>query len=157
MVIVYIYKPVGAAPWRQCFAKAGGSTMFCTIWYILLYLDRLLVVLIEGELLCRDSSITVAGFDVIPLQALKILSTPCCFHIGCVGTLVGIFLQEIGMEINSAFNENLCTWESIDTDRRDGNCSYIQAGRGCATEAVHCKGRRQYHVLYCMVHIVVSR
>jgi hypothetical protein len=60
--------------------------MFCIVWYILLYLDRMLVVLIEGELLCRDSGITVAGFNGIPLQALKILSTPCCSHIGCVGT-----------------------------------------------------------------------
>jgi hypothetical protein len=38
------------------------------VWYILLYLDRLLVVLIEGELLCGDSGIMVAGFNVIPPQ-----------------------------------------------------------------------------------------
>jgi hypothetical protein len=57
-------------------------TIFCILWYILLYLDRLLVILIEGELLWGDSGITVAGFDVIPPQALKKLSTPCCSHIG---------------------------------------------------------------------------
>jgi hypothetical protein len=46
--------------------------MFCIVWYILLYLDRLLVVLTEGELLHRDPGITVAGLDVIPPQELKI-------------------------------------------------------------------------------------
>jgi hypothetical protein len=51
-----------------------------------LYLDRLLVVLIEGELHCGGSGIIVAGFNVIPPQALKILSTPCCSHIGYAGT-----------------------------------------------------------------------
>ncbi len=76
--------PIGAAPRKQCFATAKGSTIFCIVWYILLYLDRLLVVLIEGELLSGDSDVTVAGFDVIPPQALKILSTPCCCHIGYV-------------------------------------------------------------------------
>ena len=39
-------------------------TIFCIVWYISLYLDRLLVILIEGELLWGDSGITVAGFDV---------------------------------------------------------------------------------------------
>jgi hypothetical protein len=29
------------------------------------------------------------------------------------------------MGINFAFNENLHTWESIDTDGRDGNCLYM--------------------------------
>jgi hypothetical protein len=33
---------------------------------------------------------------------------------------------------------------------------YVQAGKSCAIEAVLCHGRRQYHILYCMVHIVVS-
>ena len=41
---------------------------------------------IEGELLRGDSDITVAGFDVRPLQALKILSTPCCSQIGYADT-----------------------------------------------------------------------
>ncbi len=77
-------KLIRAAPWKQCFATAKGSTIFCIVWYILLYLDRLLVVLIEEELLSKDSGIMVAGFDVIPLQALQILSTPCCSHIGYV-------------------------------------------------------------------------
>ncbi len=54
------------------------------VWYILLYLDRLLVILIKGELLWGDSSITVTGFNVIPPQALKNLSTPCCYHIDYV-------------------------------------------------------------------------
>ena len=49
MVIVYYSdKPVGAAPQKQCFTIAGGSTIFCIVWYISLYLDRLLVVLIKG-------------------------------------------------------------------------------------------------------------
>ncbi len=64
---------------------------------------------IEGELLPGDSIITVAGFDVIPLQALKILPPPCCSHMGYVGTKVGTFLTEIDVGIDSAFNENLCT------------------------------------------------
>jgi hypothetical protein len=74
-------------PRKQCLVKAeaGGSTIiFCIVWYILLYLDRLLVILIEGELLWGDSGIAVAGFDVIPPQALKNLSTSCCSHIGYV-------------------------------------------------------------------------
>jgi hypothetical protein len=54
--------------------------------------SRLLVVLIEGESLHGDSSNTVAGFNVIPPQALKILSTPFYSHIGYVGTWVGTFL-----------------------------------------------------------------
>jgi hypothetical protein len=60
--------------WRQYHVLYGR--------YILLYLDRLLVVLIEGEWLCRGNSITAAGIDVIPPQVWKILSTPCCSHIG---------------------------------------------------------------------------
>jgi hypothetical protein len=63
--------------------------------HIVVSLDRLLVVLIDGESLCKDSGITVAGFDVIPLQALKTLSTPCCSYKGYVGTQIGTFLQEI--------------------------------------------------------------
>jgi hypothetical protein len=51
---------------------------------MLLYLDRLLVILLEGELLWGDSSIMVTGFNVIPLQALRNLSTPCCSHIDYV-------------------------------------------------------------------------
>jgi hypothetical protein len=52
------------------------------------------VVLIEGESLSRDSSITVAGFDVILPQALKILSTPCCSHIGYVlGRYIGRYVS----------------------------------------------------------------
>ncbi len=61
-----------------------STIIFCIVWYISLYLDRLLVILIEGELLWGDSGIKVAGFDVIPLQVLKNLSTPCCSHIGYV-------------------------------------------------------------------------
>ncbi len=80
--LIVEHKPIGATPRKQCIATAGGSTIFCIVWYILLYLDRLQVVLIEGGLLHGDSSITVAGFDVIPPQALKIPSTPCCSHIG---------------------------------------------------------------------------
>jgi hypothetical protein len=71
---------------------AGGSTIFCIVWYISLCLDRLLVVLIEGESLHGDSGTTVVKFDVIPPQVLIILSTPCCSHIGYVGTYVGMFL-----------------------------------------------------------------
>jgi hypothetical protein len=32
-----------------------------------------------------------------------------------------MFLQEIDMGINPAFNENLCTWELINTGGRDAN------------------------------------
>jgi hypothetical protein len=71
-------------------------------------------------LLRGDSGITVAGFNVIPLQALKILSTPCCSHIGYVDTKVGMFLGEINVGINSVFNEKLRMWESIDMDGQDG-------------------------------------
>jgi hypothetical protein len=54
--------------------------------HIVVSRDRLLVVLIEGESHRGDSGITVGGFDVIPPQALKILSTLCCSHRGYVGT-----------------------------------------------------------------------
>jgi hypothetical protein len=69
----YIFSPLRQAD-RGCATEAvlchgrGRSIIFCIIWYISLYLDRLLVVLIEGELLWGDSGITVAGFDVIPLH-----------------------------------------------------------------------------------------
>ncbi len=61
------------------------SIFYCMV-HIVVSLDRLLVVLIEGELLRGDSGITVAGFDVIHPQVLKILSNPCCSHIGYIGT-----------------------------------------------------------------------
>jgi hypothetical protein len=76
-----------------------------------------LVILIEGELLWGDSGIKVAGFDVLLPQVLKTFSTPCCSHIGYVlSRYIGTFLREINMVIEAAFNENLCTWELIDTD-----------------------------------------
>jgi hypothetical protein len=43
----------------------------------------------------------------------------------------------------------LRTGELIDTDRREGNCLYIQAGRGYATEAVW-----YYHTYPCRYQIV---
>ncbi len=72
---------------RGCTTEAvlcHGQGIFCIVWYISLYLDRLLVILTEGELLWGDSSITITGFDLIPPQALKNLSTPCCSHVGYV-------------------------------------------------------------------------
>ncbi len=49
----------------------GGSTIFCIVWYIKLYLDRLLVgsFTIEEEFLCSDYGITVAGFNIISPRA----------------------------------------------------------------------------------------
>ncbi len=62
----------------------NSTIIFCIIWYISLYLDRLFVILMDGELLWGNSGITVAGFGVIPPQALKNLPTTCCSHIGYV-------------------------------------------------------------------------
>jgi hypothetical protein len=90
----------------------GSTIIFSIIWYISLYLDRLLVTLIEGELLWGDSGITVAGFDVIPPQALNNLSTPCCSHIDYV---LRRYI-EINVVIESAFNESLHTRELVDID-----------------------------------------
>jgi hypothetical protein len=77
---------------RGCATEAGlchGQRQYHILFdgrCILLYLDSLLVVLIEGESLHGDYGITVVGFNVIPPQALKILSTPSCSRIGYIGT-----------------------------------------------------------------------
>ena len=49
----------------------SGSTIFCIVWYISLYLGREVIgsFTVERESLRRDYNITVARFDVIPAHA----------------------------------------------------------------------------------------
>jgi hypothetical protein len=79
-------KPVGAAqknsalPWRQ-------YHILYPMVHIVVSTEQVVdSFTIKGGLLHRDSGITVAGFDVIAPQVLEILSTPCCSHIGYIGT-----------------------------------------------------------------------